>query len=150
MIKKRPDIRKIKVISSNKSLRLIHLLEKNKIMQGVVNKHFYNYNMLSSAGIKAFFSRTGVEKHLSRIYENFYQKKLDSEYHYYKSRPTMTHKLLKNLLNNDSQKPIEREVKIIQKETAANLSEDDLAMITQTVLSAISRERLREERRKGK
>ena len=43
----------------------------------------------------------------------------------------------------------EREVRVIEN-GETGLTQEDLAMITESVLSALKRERLREERRKGR
>lgn len=187
MIKKKRDIRKIKIIlpahkSANfqkfgfsQSVRLIQFLEKSRIIRGVVNKHFHSYNLLSPAGMRAFFSGAAAQKQLSRIYESFYQQKLEMERRYYKSKPTMTYKMLKSFFDYDYQKetvliyrkappapeinrqPANYEARKIEpngcmfeSREAAVLTESDLAVITENVLRALTQQRLREERRKGK
>jgi hypothetical protein len=188
MMKTIRDIRKIKTaipvgksaISLNTGfgppVRLIQLLEKNKIMREVINRHFHSYNMLSPAGIRAFFSGAAVEKQLSRMYENFYREKLETERHYYKSRPTMAYKMLKAVFDYDSRKvaelvyrnaphvppsesrqPADRETRqngydayALERNGAAGLTMGNLPMIIESVLAALARERRREERRKGK
>jgi hypothetical protein len=187
MIKKKRDIRKIKtllpsgksVISRDRgfgpSVRLIQFLERGKIIRGIVNKHFHNYNLLNSSIIKTFFSSAAAEKQLSRAYENFYQEKLETERHYYKSKPTMAYKALKTFFGYDHRKETEliyrkappapaaaqppadyktpeneRGDQMFENGEAAGLTEEDLALITESVLAALARERLREERRKGR
>jgi len=188
MIKAKRDIRKIKsvLLASNPAaksgrsgfgipVRLIQFLEKNRMVRGIVNKHFHNYNMLSPARIKKFFSSAASREQLSRVYENFYQKKLETERHYYRSKPTMTYKMLKTFFDYDYRKEAElvyrkappapsvrrlpenyeirervRDIQAFNSVGAAALSAEDLAMITENVLSALARQRLREERRKGR
>jgi len=187
MIKKKRDIRKIKVLLGTRgsantrrfggpSVRLIQLLEKSRIMKGIVNKHFHTHNLLSQAGMKAFFSNSAAKEQLSRIYENFYQQKLESERYYYKSKPTMTYKMLKSFFDYNYHKDTEliyrkapppapavnqppvnydmREsesiVRVIESGRAYHLTGGDLKMITQSVLDALTKQRLMEERRKGR
>jgi hypothetical protein len=187
MIKKKRDIRKIKTLlpfgksaifrysGFGQPVRLVQHLERNKVMRGIVNKHFHNYNLLRPTVIKSFFSSAAAEKQLNRIYESFYQKKLEAERHYYRSKPTMTYKMLKSFFNYDHRKetelvyrkaspmPVaaqplanyetresERDNRVFESDEAVGLTEEDLALITENVLAVLTRERLREERRKGR
>jgi hypothetical protein len=184
MIKKIYDIRKIEpVLPAQKSrrqgfgrtVRLVHFLERNRMAREVVNKHFYSYSLFGPIAVKNFLSSAAAERHLGRIYERFYLRKLETERHYYRSKPTMAYKMLKSVFNYDYRKETElvyrkpppapavnpppanyekREsgygARMIESGRAEGLTEGDLAMITESVLSALERQRLREERRKGK
>jgi hypothetical protein len=188
MIGKKRDIRKIReflpggksVISRKRGfgppVRLVQFLERGKTIQGIVNKHFHSYSLLSPMGARALFSSAAAEKQLSRIYESFYQKKLETERHYYRSKPTMAYKMLKSIFNYDYRKETElvyrkappapaaahppaanykapeseRGVRVLRGGKAAGLTKGDLATITENVLAALTRQRLREERRKGR
>ncbi len=128
-------MQKSRIKARERSIKLIHLIEKNGKITSIVSRHL---------------SSTVVEKQLSKIYDRFHSKKLQNELYYYKSKPTMIYKMLKNLMDSQKREPDERNVREITRNNIVSISEKDITMICDRVISTLSRNDRIKNRRQGR
>lgn len=137
------DIRVTADLKQRGAICFTHFSENTKRITNII-KHFHNHTERKTINAPVLT----YKEHFC-IYNAFYERKMNEERHYYKSKPTMTYKMLETIFDGDflsvkNQVPEKSEV-FAQESFLKGIDEDELETITEAVAVKLGR-RLKNER----